>query len=173
MSLLPGRGKWRAAAPDPAGEARRGRSSGQNPYTVKVNVVLPEVPLASVAVALTVNVPAAVGVPVTAPAALIFRPGGRPVAEKATEPPSLAVALSCKGWNSGYPLNAHWSPGLVTVTVPVGGLPTVHLKLVLPEAWVSSVAVTVTDDTPAVVAVPEMTPVPESIDSPAGRPLAE
>ncbi len=60
------------------------------------------------------------------------------------------------------------------MTVPVGGgvSPTVHLKLVLPDALVSSVTVTVTFEVPAVLAVPVIRPLAESMDSPAGRPLA-
>ena len=41
-----------------------------------------------------------------------------------------------------------------------------------PCAPVVSVAVTVTVDVPAVVGVPEISPVEALIDSPAGRPLA-
>ena len=42
-----------------------------------------------------------------------------------------------------------------------------------PDAPVVSVAVTVTEDVPAVVGVPLIRPVEELIDRPAGRPLAE
>ena len=49
---------------------------------------------------------------------------------------------------------------------------TVQLNEAEPEAPVPSVAVTVTLLVPAVVGVPEMSPVEELIDSPAGRPLA-
>jgi hypothetical protein len=47
-----------------------------------------------------------------------------------------------------------------------------HVKDADPEAPVVSVAVTVTLLDPAVVGVPEMSPVEELIDKPAGRPLA-
>ncbi len=49
----------------------------------------------------------------------------------------------------------------------------VQLNEVLPVAPVESVAVTVTEEVPAVVGVPEIRPVEELIDRPAGRPLAE
>ena len=49
---------------------------------------------------------------------------------------------------------------------------TVQLNEADPVAPVVSVAVTVTVDVPAVVGVPEISPVEELIDSPAGRPVA-
>jgi nitrate reductase beta subunit len=61
---------------------------------------------------------------------------------------------------------------LVTVTVlPVAAL-MVQVKVALPLAPVVSVAVTVTLGLPAVVGVPEISPVDELIDRPAGSPLA-
>jgi hypothetical protein len=48
----------------------------------------------------------------------------------------------------------------------------VQLNDVDPDAPVVSVAFTVTLDVPAVVGVPEISPVDELIDSPAGRPVA-
>ena len=64
-----------------------------------------------------------------------------------------------------------WLPGLVTVTT-LGGL-TVQVNDADPCAPVVSVAVTVTLEVPAVVGVPEIRPVEELIDSPAGSPVAE
>ena len=49
---------------------------------------------------------------------------------------------------------------------------TVQLNEAVPLAPVVSLAVTVTDDVPAVVGVPEISPVEALIDSPAGRPVA-
>ncbi len=49
---------------------------------------------------------------------------------------------------------------------------TVQLNDAVPFAPVVSVAVTVTDDVPAVVGVPEISPVEALIDNPAGRPVA-
>ncbi len=50
--------------------------------------------------------------------------------------------------------------------------PTAHVKLAVPLAPVVSVAVTVTLLDPAVVGVPEISPVEELIDRPAGKPEA-
>src|SRR5215469_13144502 len=65
-------------------------------------------------------------------------------------------------------------PGLpsscLTVQPPLGLI--VQLKLAEPCAPVVSVAVTVTDEVPAVVGVPEIRPLLELIDRPAGRPDA-
>ena len=49
---------------------------------------------------------------------------------------------------------------------------TVQLNEAVPLAPVVSLAVTVTDDVPAVVGVPEISPVEALIDNPAGRPVA-
>ena len=54
-------------------------------------------------------------------------------------------------------------------SVPV--VPIVQVKLAVPFAPVVSVAVTVTDEVPDAVGVPEIRP-DELIDSPAGRPVA-
>ena len=48
----------------------------------------------------------------------------------------------------------------------------VQVKLAVPFAPVVSVAVTVTLELPAAVGVPEIRPVEELIDRPAGRPVA-
>src|SRR6185369_9211466 len=52
-------------------------------------------------------------------------------------------------------------------------VPTVQLNDAVPEWLALSVAVTVTFEVPAVVAVPEIVPVEELIDRPAGRPEAD
>ncbi len=65
-----------------------------------------------------------------------------------------------------------WLPGLVTVTVLATAGLTVQVKDADPLAPVGSVAVTVTLLVCAVVGVPEISPVEELIDSPAGSPLA-
>src|ERR1700733_12910175 len=49
---------------------------------------------------------------------------------------------------------------------------TVQLNEAVPLAPVVSLAATVADDVPAVVGVPEMSPVEALIDSPAGSPVA-
>ena len=48
----------------------------------------------------------------------------------------------------------------------------VQVKLAEPEAFVVSLAVTVTLEVPAVVGVPEIRPVEELMDRPAGSPVA-
>src|SRR5215472_16136186 len=55
---------------------------------------------------------------------------------------------------------------------PVPALLTVQLKVAEPEAPVVSVAVAVTLPLPAAVGVPEISPVEELMDSPAGSPVA-
>src|SRR3981081_4419671 len=55
---------------------------------------------------------------------------------------------------------------------PVPGLLTVQLNVAEPGAPVVSVAVTVTLLLPAVVGVPEISPVEELMDTPAGSPVA-
>ena len=63
-------------------------------------------------------------------------------------------------------------PPLVSPPPPPEEEPIVQVKLAEPEVPVVSVAVTVTFGVPAVVGVPEINPVAELIDSPAGRPVA-
>ena len=62
---------------------------------------------------------------------------------------------------------------MVTVTVFPTGLLTDQLNDADPFAPVVSVAVTVTDEEPALVGVPLINPDELLIDSPAGNPLAE
>ena len=49
----------------------------------------------------------------------------------------------------------------------------VQVKVADPEAPVRSLTVTVTVEVPAAVGVPEISPVPELMDRPAGSPVAE
>ena len=49
---------------------------------------------------------------------------------------------------------------------------TTQVNVVEPAAFVPSVAVTVTDDVPTAVGVPEISPVDELIANPAGSPVA-
>ena len=63
------------------------------------------------------------------------------------------------------PETPDWFPGLVTVTVLV----TVQVKLVVAKYPSVSVAVMVTEEVPAVVGVPWITPVEVLIESPGGR----
>ncbi len=61
----------------------------------------------------------------------------------------------------------------MTALPPPPVVDSVQLKLVLPAAPVPSVAVTVTLEVPVALGVPEIRPVEELIDRPAGRPVAE
>ena len=122
------------------------------------------------AVRVTEHVQAVVGVPLTVPVApSIESPAGRPVADHvnvAVDEVSVAAAASAL---IGVPDGSDCAPGSVTDTKLVIVQPN-EAESVAPE---SSVAVTVTDEVPAVVGVPEMVPVELSIDRPAGRPVAD
>ncbi len=138
--------------------------------TVHENEAVPAKPESSVAVTVTDDVPAVVGEPLMVPVAgSMARPSGRPVADQ------VRVALddeSVADSSTGVmaePDWSDWSPGLVTETVSV----TVQENEAVPAKPESSVAVTVTDDVPAVVGVPLMTPDEGSMARPAGRPVAE
>ena len=127
-------------------------------------------PLPSAAVTVTDEVPAVVGVPLMAPVALSMEsPAGRPVADHvrvATGEESVAEAATAV---TAEPDTEAWSSGPVTVTTLV----MVQEKLAESLAPLPSVAVTVTDEVPAVVGVPLMAPVALSMESPAGRPVAD
>ena len=58
-------------------------------------------------------------------------------------------------------------------TQPVAAALTVQLNVAEPDAPVVSLTVTVALPVPAAVGVPEIRPVEELIDSPAGRPVAQ
>ena len=99
----------------------------------------------------------------------IDSPTGRPVAEYVSVAvDEVSVAAMATGVMA-EPDRSDWSPGLVTDTELVIVQPN-EAESVAPE---SSVAVTVTDEVPAVVGVPEMVPVELSIDNPVGRPVAD
>ena len=136
---------------------------------VHVNVAESVAPDPSVAVKVTEQVQAVVGVPVMSPVAgSTDSPAGSPVAPKErTAPGDESVAAASSGVTAA-PDTSDWLPGLVTAI----WLVTVHENEVVPENPAPSVAVTVTDETPAVVGVPVMVPDEPSIDRPAGRPVA-
>jgi len=71
--------------------------------------------------------------------------------------------------DTGAPDGSAWSPGLPSDTVLV----TVHVSDADAEAPEPSVAVNVTEHVQAVVGVPVTVPVAWSIDSSAGRPVAD
>src|ERR1043166_2364066 len=86
------------------------------PVTVQVNVAEPLAPVVSVAVTVTFDVPAVVGVPEMTPAALMVRPAGRPVAPYVSVWPD-AESVACTVRLTAVPAAVLWFPGLVTVTV--------------------------------------------------------
>ncbi len=85
--------------------------------TVQLNEAEPVAFVVSLAVTVTVDVPAVVGVPVIRPVvALIDRPAGRPVALYVSVwPAALSVALTCR--LTAVPVGVLWLAGAVTVTV--------------------------------------------------------
>ena len=85
-------------------------------------------------------------------------------------PDCESLALTCA--LAAVPTVDVWLPGPVTVTVLPPGAFTVQVNEALPVAPVVSLAVAVTVDVPAVVGVPEISPVDALMDSPAGRPVA-
>jgi hypothetical protein len=129
-----------------------------------------EYPAPSVAVRVTDDVPAVVGVPETVPSVgSTDRPPGRPVADQVSVAvDEESVADAARGLMA-MPEGVVCAPGSATVTTLV----TVQPKEADPAAPDPSVAVTVTDEAPAVVGEPEMAPEAGSIESPAGRPVAD
>ena len=85
-----------------------------------------------------------------------------PVVDEVSEPEAETVAMA-------DPDTSDWFPGLLMVTVLV----MVQVNEVVAVYAAESVALTVTEEEPAVVGVPEMVPVVPLIDSPVGRPVAE
>src|ERR1700760_1827192 len=100
-------------------------------------------------------------------AALIFSPLGRPAADQ-VRVVSLSSSAAGTATETGLPAPVVWVPGFPTVIV----LPAVQVNEVPPDALVLSTTVTLTVYVPAVVIVPEMTPVAELMATPGGRPLA-
>src|SRR5690348_4146233 len=101
---------------------------------VQLNDADPDAPVESVAVAVTVEVPAVVGVPVIRPEELIDSPGGRPVAAKVSVwPAAESVAWSCTPVMA-VPTVPVWFPGFVTVTVLPLGFETVQVNDAVPDA---------------------------------------
>src|SRR5436190_10853156 len=105
------------------------------------------------------------------PEELTDSPAGRPVAAKVSVSPAAeSVAWSCTPVMA-VPTVPVWLPGFVTVTVLPGPEMT-QVKDAEPEAPVVSAAETVTLLVPAAVGVPEIRPVEELMDRPAGSPEA-
>ena len=140
--------------------------------TVQLNAAEPVAPVPSVAVTVTVDVLAVVGVPVISPEGADGQPGRQPGRGVGQRLPGGRVA----GLHLQADRGAH-GRGLaagVGHRHRVAGLrgSTVQLNDAEPDAPVVSVAVTVTVEVPAVVGVPEISPVEELTDSPAGSPVA-
>ena len=127
----------------------------------------------SVAVMVTEQAHAVVGVPVMAPPdEAIDRPAGRPVAVQVSVAVGLVSVAAGVRVVMAAPETLDLVPGLVTATVLV----TVQVKLTELEYVVGeplSVAVMMTAHAHAVVGVPLITPVPEAMEIPAGRPVAD
>ncbi len=126
---------------------------------------------ASLAVSVTLYVPAVVGVPVMVRAPLLtVSPAGRPVALNVIGSPS--GSLTAIETLTAVPTVPVRLPGLVSTGARLGAGSMVQEKLcgVLNGPLL---AVTVTLNVPAVVGVPEIVPVPELMDRPAGRPEAD
>ncbi len=83
--------------------------------TVQVNEVLANAPVPSVAVTVTVEVPAADGVPLIVPEPEIDVPAGSPFAEKVSDWP-LVASLADTGTDTAVPAMPSCGPGLVMVT---------------------------------------------------------
>jgi len=99
---------------------------------------------------------------------LMDSPAGRPVALQVRVAPDWVSVAELVTAVMAEPEPSACAPGLATVTVLV----TVHENDVEPAYPAPSVAVTVTELTPAVVGVPEIVPVELLIDRPAGSPVA-
>jgi hypothetical protein len=139
----------------------------------QVNEVDPELAgvALSVAVTVTVATPAVVGVPLIVPVeGLMERPAGSPVADQVRTGVGEVWESVAEGVSgvTARPVPPDCAAMALTVTV----FRIVQLKVVWAEYPAPSVAVTVTAVTCPVVGFPEITPVEDLIDSPAGSPLA-
>jgi hypothetical protein len=138
--------------------------------TVHENEAESLAPEQSVAVTVTDDEPAVVGVPEMVPEeGSMARPAGRLVTDHVSVAvDDESVAATSTGVMAA-PEMSDWSPGLVTETTLV----TLHENEAVPVKPELSLAVTVTDDVPAAVGVPEMVPEVGSMARPSGSPVAE
>jgi uncharacterized protein YhfF len=133
--------------------------------TVMASLAVP-VPLALVAPMVTLDVPAAVGVPLITPVvALMESPAGRPGAEKLVGQLFAAIVY----WND-EPTAADSLVALVMTGTAWTLTAMASLAVPVPLALVAPM---VTLDVPAAVGVPLITPVDVFMESPAGSPGAE
>ena len=122
------------------------------------------VPPALIAAILIGKTPGAVGVPEIVPETLFsVRPAGKPVAVKLV---GLLVAL-IKYWNGALAVPVAVSE--LTITGGGGLMLMARLAVPVPMLLVALIGIM---NEPAIVGVPEMTPVLGSIDSPGGSPVA-
>jgi hypothetical protein len=122
------------------------------------------VPVAFVALRVTVDVPATAGVPEIAPlVVLTLKPEGRPVA------PKLVGEFVAVIWYE----NAAPTVALAVATLVIEGaaITTLNVSVALP-APVAFVALSVTVDVPVAVGVPEISPLLVLTLKPAGNPAA-
>ena len=138
--------------------------------TVQAKEAWPVEPDESVATRVTLEVPAAVGVPEMVPVEeLRVRPAGRPVADQESIVAIGEESVASAPRVTGTSRVADWPPGSTTETMLV----TVQAKEAWPVEPDESVAARVTLEVPAAVGVPEMVPVEGSMPRPAGRPVAD
>ena len=106
-----------------------GLATDTAPVIDQVKLAEPELPRLSVAVRVTLEVPATVGVPVMAPVALLsVSPVGSPVADQVRVVPEDESVALLASVVMALPAALDWAPGLVTATAPT----TVQLKLAEP-----------------------------------------
>lgn len=132
---------------------------------VNTTVCEPAVGLVFAALTVTLNVPAAVGVPEIRPDALMLSPPGKPGAVKVV----------------GELVAAIWYGVIAVPTVPLTALPLVMTGMagkivnvtgLVPGVGFALVAVTIALNVPIDVGVPVITPVPATTLSPGGKPVA-
>ena len=124
---------------------------------------------ASVAVTVTLLVPAVVGVPEIAPVdELMLTPAGRPVADHVTVPLAPEAVNDTLTGEPTFTATAELDGVIVNDTGD-----TVMVTVAVAVLPAASFAVTVTLDVPTAVGVPEIAPVDELMLTPAGRPVAD
>lgn len=136
--------------------------------TVKVTESVAVTPVASAAVMVACDVPLTVGVPEITPADEMVTPLGRETPEKETGtlPESVAASVT---WTGVPTAPVSVLDPVIVITFFGATVMTNDVEAVAPEV---SVTVTLTVVDPAVVGVPESTPVVEDRATPAGSGVA-